>query len=135
MITASNIASLTAAALLGGAASVAGTSYAQSSNSDPAAPQPKTISYELGRDAVYPDILKRLSAQGFDVQDIEYDDGKIEVTGLNSDGRCLEIYFHPASGKELRRKRDDDCDRRGSKATLWSDDLWDDDDFDDRYDD
>lgn len=135
MINLSNIAGLGAAALLGATASAAGTSFAQSSGAAPDAPPKAAIArYELGPDPSFSDVRDRLAGQGFEARKVEYDDGRIEVKGLNADGRCMEVYFHPGTGKELRREREDNCHVRGRKVS-GSDDLWGDDDFDDRGDD
>ena len=79
--------------------------------------------YEIEASAGYPDIRASLNEQGFDVREYEHYARKIEVKGIDASGQCVEVYFHPTSGEELRRERDDDCGRGR------------DDDDDDRYDD
>ena len=95
--------------------------------------------YEIDAGVGYPGILDNLSQQGFDVREYEQYARKIEVKGIDASGQCVEVYFHPTSGEELRRERDDDCGRRGNDD---DDDRYDDDhddrygdDNDDRYDD
>lgn len=110
---------IAATALVAGAAILGtGLSLAQSGSTSP---QPAR--FEIGSDPSISDVRSRMSEQGFDVRKVEYDDGKIEVKGLDASGRCMEIYFSPGSGKELKRERDDDCGGRGRSG----DDDWDDD--------
>jgi hypothetical protein len=110
---------LAAWALVAGAATLGtGLSLAQSST---ATAQPAR--FEIGSDPSISKVRSSMSEQGFDVRKVEYDDGKIEVKGLDALGRCMEIYFSPDSGKELKRERDDDC---GSSRDGSSDGSWDD---------
>lgn len=116
---------LAASALLAGAA-IFGTGLGLA-QSDVAKTQPAR--FEIGSEPSYKDVRSRLAEQGFDVREAEYDDGKIEVKGLDASGRCMEIYFSPSTGKELKRERDDDCGRyvKGSDDDHWDDDdRWDD---------
>lgn len=130
MITVKSIAGLSAAALFGAAVSIAGTSFAQSAGPAPAA-KTTSVKYDIDPDAAFSDVRARLASQGFEARKIEFDDGKIEVKGLNADGRCMEIYFHPGTGEELRRERDDDCHRRATSYSRSSDSLYGSDDWDD----
>lgn len=117
---------LAATALLAGAAAFGtGLGMAQSNSS-----QAQPARFEIGSDPSFGEVRSRMADQGFDVREAEYDDGKIEVKGLDASGRCMEIYFSPRSGEEMKRERDDDCGRYGSGS---DDDRWDDDD--DRWDD
>lgn len=63
------------------------------------------------------EVDKRLSAQGFRVLDVEWDDGKYEVLAFNAQGQCRELDVHRRTGKVLRDRADDDCydhdERRG----------------------
>jgi opacity protein-like surface antigen len=106
------------------AAALSGSALAQ-------ADKPARLSIDPAAEAS--GIRAQLSQQGFDVRKIEFEDRKIEVKGVDASGRCLEIYFHPASGEELRRKHDDDCRRKSRSGDDWYEDrlarssrLWDD---------
>jgi hypothetical protein len=114
--------------LIGGAAFGTGLGMAQSDIG-----QTQPARFEIGSDPSFGEVRSRMADQGFDVREVEYDDGKIEVKGLDASGRCMEIYFSPRSGKEVKRERDDDCGRYGSGRSGSDDDRWDDDD--DRWDD
>ena len=85
--------------------------------------------YAIEASAGYPDISASLNQQGFDVREYEQYARRIEVKGIDASGQCMEVYFHPTSGEELRRERDDDCGLRGED----DDDGRYDDDHDDRY--
>lgn len=80
--------------------------------------------FDIGSNPSAADVRGYLTDQGFDVREIEFYSRKIEVKGFDASGRCMEIYFHPSTGEELRREHDDDCGRRSQ-----SDDDWDDDDY------
>jgi hypothetical protein len=114
--------SLVAAALLIGAAAFGtGLSIAQSGpgQSGPGKAQPAR--FDIGSDPSFGEVRARMADQGFDVHDIDFDEGEIEVKGLDAFGRCLEIYFSPGSGAEVKRERDDDCAPFG-RVTPGSDD-------------
>lgn len=91
----------------------AGVSSAQTEALKGSASEPSLVAtpakYTIGAQASFDEIAQRLAGQGFEVVDYEMDDRRIEVNGLTATGHCLELKFHPVSGKELRRKRDDDC--------------------------
>lgn len=70
---------------------------------------PTPVKYTIGENAGLTDARQRLAIQGFAVQEMEVDGRRIEVKGLTATGHCLELKFNAASGKETRRKRDDDC--------------------------
>ncbi|MBI1254294.1 MAG: hypothetical protein GC196_08130 [Hyphomonas sp.] len=105
------------AALLGAATLGAGFGFAQSGSA-----KAEPFRFEVGDDPSLSQVRARLGEQGFDVREVEYDDRKIEVKGTDASGKWMEIYFHPASGEELRRERGDDCDSRDDD----NDDRWDD---------
>lgn len=88
--------------------------------------------YEIDAGASYPVIRDDLGQQGFDVREYEQYARRIEVKGIDASDQCVEVYFYPATGEELRRERSDDCGRRGADD---SDDRYDDDRFDDDHDD
>jgi len=116
---------LLAASALAASAAIFGVGLGLA-QSGPAKSEPAR--FEVGSNPSLTDVQSRLTEQGFSVDEVEYDDGKIEVEGFDASGRCLEIYFSPGSGQELKRERDDDC---GSSSRS-GDDHWDD---DDRWDD
>lgn len=105
------------AVLLGAAALGSGVSFAQSGSA-----KVEPARFEIGSDASFADVRARLADQGFTVLEVEYDDRKIEVKGTDPAGQCTEIYFDPASGRELRREGDDDCG--GQDNGLSNDDRW-----------
>lgn len=72
--------------------------------------------YTIGKAARFDEVIQRLAEQGFQVVAYELDDRAIEVEGYTATGHCMELKFHPASGKEMRRKRDDDCGPVGQPA-------------------
>ncbi|ABI78630.1 hypothetical protein HNE_2359 [Hyphomonas neptunium ATCC 15444] len=91
----------------------AGTSSAQGEALKGAGAEPGPIAtpakYAISEHASFDEVTRRLAEQGFEVMDYELDDRRIEVTGLTATGHCMELKFNAVSGKELRRKRDDDC--------------------------
>lgn len=91
----------------------AGTSDAQTEALQEEAAEARPVAtparYSLGEHAGFDEATQALAAQGFDVVAYDAGDRRIEITGLTATGHCLELKFHPVSGKELRRKRDDDC--------------------------
>lgn len=48
-------------------------------------------------------IAEKLTAQGYDIREIEIDDGVYEVSATK-DGKRVKAYFHPASGEILGQK-------------------------------
>lgn len=90
----------------------AGTSVAQTGAEADQSPIPTPAKYDIGASANFEVAVQRLAEQGFDVIELETEGKRIEVTGMTSTGHCLELKFHPVSGKETRRKRDDDCGAR-----------------------
>ncbi len=64
------------------------------------------------------EVDRRLSAQGFRVYEVEWDDGKYEVTALNSQNQCRELDVNALTGEVMRDRADDDCyddDRDGNR--------------------
>lgn len=53
-------------------------------------------------------IANALTAQGYQVLEIERDDGRYEVKALTSAGQCVEVDVS-RHGDVLRTKSDDDC--------------------------
>lgn len=95
------------------AVSIAGTSAAQSAELAGAetgsAPVPTPARYVIGAQTGFEEATRQLAEQGFEVMEYELDGRRIEVTGLTATGHCMELKFNAASGKEVRRKPDDDC--------------------------
>ena len=48
-------------------------------------------------------IAEKLTAQGYDIREIEIDDGAYEVSATK-DGKRVKAYLHPATGEILRQK-------------------------------
>ncbi len=109
------------ALLISAAAFGTGLSMAQSVSGQSALGQAQPARFDIGPDPSFGEVRARLADQGFDVREVDLDGGKIEVKGLDASGRCMEIYFSPGSGEELRRERDDDCAPSG-RARPGSDD-------------
>lgn len=53
-------------------------------------------------------IAATLTAQGYQIVEIERDDGHYEVKAINSSGQCVEMDV-TARGEVIRTKSDDDC--------------------------
>lgn len=107
MITALALGTI-AAATFGAGASLAQGEALKGAPAEPA-PVATPAKYAIGEQASYDEVTQRLAEQGFDVVAYELDDRRIEVKGLTATGHCMELKFHPVSGKEVRRKRHDDC--------------------------
>lgn len=54
-------------------------------------------------------VDQRLSAQGFRVVEIEWDDGQYEVTAFNAQNQCRELDVDPGTAAIRRDRADDDC--------------------------
>ncbi len=54
------------------------------------------------------DIEAQLRADGLDVREIEWDDGKVEVEARDSQGRWWEIDLDAYTGDVIRSEQDDD---------------------------
>lgn len=90
----------------------AGKSAAQSEVETESSMMPTPARYAIGSSADFEAARERLAEQGFEVVGYEAEGRRIEVTGLTATGHCLEVKFHPVSGKETGRKREDDCGPR-----------------------
>jgi hypothetical protein len=51
-------------------------------------------------------IAEKLTAQGYDIREIEIDDGVYEVSATK-DGKRVKAYLHPATGEILKQKTRD----------------------------
>jgi len=108
MNTMFRIAAVSAAAIMAAGLALAPAAFAQS--------------HPGGHRLSITEVDQRLSAQGFRVFEIEWDDGKYEVTATNAQGQCRELDIAPDTGAILRDRADDDCyddrdDRRGRGAS------------------
>lgn len=52
-------------------------------------------------------IQRTLRSDGYEVREIEVDDGYYEVKAIDPDGQRVEIHVDPVSGKILKVERDD----------------------------
>lgn len=55
-----------------------------------------------------PQITEKLAAEGYDVRDVEVEDGQYEVYALDSSGNRIEAYVDPLTGTLLQNAGDDD---------------------------
>lgn len=92
----------------------AGKSVAQTEAQAEQSLIPTPAKYAIGASATFDEAAQRLAEQGFEVIEFETEGQRFEVTGMTATGHCLELKFHAVTGKETRRKRDDDC---GSSLT------------------
>jgi uncharacterized membrane protein YkoI len=53
------------------------------------------------------EVASNLRADGYDLREIEIEDGRYEVEAIASDGRRVELYIDPVIGKILKVERDD----------------------------
>lgn len=53
-------------------------------------------------------ITEKLASEGYDVREIEVEDGAYEVSARDKDGNSIEAYLHPATGEIIESKSDDD---------------------------
>lgn len=90
----------------------AGKSVAQAETPPEQSLIPTPAKYAIGASASFEEASQRLADQGFEVIEFDTEGQRIEVTGMTATGHCLELKFHPVTGKETRRKRDDDCSPR-----------------------
>ncbi|AXE64543.1 hypothetical protein BBF93_10095 [Hyphomonas sp. CACIAM 19H1] len=90
----------------------AGKSAAQTETGAEGGMMPTPARYAIGHSAGLEEASRQLAEQGFEVIGYEAEGRRIEVTGLTATGHCLELKFHPSSGKETSRKRTDDCSPR-----------------------
>lgn len=52
-------------------------------------------------------VAGQLRADGYQLREIEIDDGRYEVEATAPDGRRVELYIDPVSGKILKVEDDD----------------------------
>ncbi|MEE4296332.1 MAG: PepSY domain-containing protein [Wenzhouxiangella sp.] len=52
-------------------------------------------------------IAEDLQADGYELREIEIDDNHYEIEAITPDGRHVEIYIDPVSGKLLKVEEDD----------------------------
>ena len=52
-------------------------------------------------------IRERAGKLGFEVREVEIDDGCYEVEARDRDGRLLEVRFHPQTGEQVAIENDD----------------------------
>lgn len=48
-------------------------------------------------------VAEKLASQGYDIREIEIDDGAYEVSATR-DGKRVKAYLHPATGEILKQK-------------------------------
>ncbi len=48
-------------------------------------------------------IAEKLTSQGYEIREIEIDDGAYEVSATK-DGKRIKAYLHPATGEVLKQK-------------------------------
>jgi len=63
------------------------------------------------------DVESRLSAAGYQLIEIERDDGEFEVKARNAQGQCRELHLNRATGEIVREESDDDCDGGGRRSS------------------
>lgn len=106
------VAPMLVAGLVAGSAAAAQASSAEASpvaEATARASVPTPLKYQLTAGAELASVGEQLAAQGFEALELEQEGRWIEVTGLTATGHCLDLRFNAATGKEHRRKRDDDC--------------------------
>jgi len=52
-------------------------------------------------------ISAKLEAMGYDIREIEIEDGVYEVEAVDKNGMRVEAYVHPATGEILKQEKDD----------------------------
>ncbi len=53
------------------------------------------------------DLTKKLADAGYDVKEIDRDDGVYEIEALKADGSRVEAHVHPGTGEILAEQKDD----------------------------
>lgn len=53
-------------------------------------------------------VAEKLASEGYDVREIEIEDGAYEISARDQDGKRFKAYLHPATGEVLESKSDDD---------------------------
>lgn len=54
-----------------------------------------------------PQIVETLTSKGYQVREVEQDDGVYEVEATDKDGKRVEVHVHPVTGEILRTELDD----------------------------
>lgn len=54
------------------------------------------------------EIAEKLASEGYDVREIEIEDGAYEISARDQDGKRFKAYLHPGTGEVLESKSDDD---------------------------
>jgi hypothetical protein len=80
-------------------ASVAG--FAMASDDSPGVDVPKEQWMSIAQ------IAERLASEGYEVREIEVEDGAYEVSAIDGDGKRFKAYLHPATGEVIKDKSDD----------------------------
>lgn len=80
-------------------ATAAGGAYASSERVRVDAPRDQWLSVAQ--------IAEMYTAQGYDVRSVEAEKGSYEIKAVGKDGRRVEIYAHPVTGKLLKQEIDD----------------------------
>lgn len=52
-------------------------------------------------------VVEKLTSQGYEVREVEMDDGVYEVEATTSDGRRIDAYVHPVTAEILKEEEDD----------------------------
>jgi hypothetical protein len=52
-------------------------------------------------------ITEKFTSQGYDVRQVEVEDGGYEIHAIDKDGKRLEAYVHPVTGELLKSEIDD----------------------------
>jgi transketolase N-terminal domain/subunit len=90
---------LIALALAAGLTGTAGAVFASTDDVRVDAPRDQWMSAEQ--------ISAKLTADGFDVREVDEDDGVYEVEALNAKGEQIGAYVHPVTGEVIESEIDD----------------------------
>ena len=52
-------------------------------------------------------LTEKLTSEGYEVREVEMDDGVYEVEATTSDGRRIDAYVHPVTAEILKEEADD----------------------------
>lgn len=52
-------------------------------------------------------ITEKFTSQGYDVRQVEVEDGGYEIYAIDKNGKRLEAYVHPVTGELLKSEMDD----------------------------
>lgn len=106
------IAIVSAAAALSASLGFAGLAVAQTADIAPDPNRPWTLPAEAapsrGDRIPLGEIEAQLRAEGLDVREIEWDDGKVEVEARDQNGRWWDIDLDAYTGEVIRSEQDDD---------------------------